>query len=281
MLAFAIVGGGPTGVEFAGALAELVHGPLVKDYRSLDVEEVRIVLLEALDSLLAFLPEKLQTYALARLGKMGVEVQLGAMVTRITPEAVHLKDGSVLETETVVWTAGVRGDPQVASWGLPTGRGGRVTVLPTLQVPEYPEVTVIGDLAYLEEDGRPLPMVAQVAMQQGKVAARNIIRQMAGQDPLPFKYRDQGTTVTIGRNAGVARIGKWAFAGFFAWVAWLAAHLFRLIGFRNRLSVMLSWAWDYFFFERAARLILPRRPDGTVSTSADCQSRSTKTETSK
>jgi len=260
MLTFAIVGGGPTGVEFAGALAELVHGPLVRDYPNLDFEQVRVVLLEALDGLLSFLPEKLGAYTQKRLHKMGVEVRLGALVTQITSQEVHLKDGAILPTETVVWTAGVRGDPMVQTWGLPLGRGGRVAVQPTLQVPEQPEVYVIGDLAYLEEDGRALPMVAPVAMQQAKVAAQNIVRQVDGQALQPFEYKDQGTMVTIGRNAGVVRMGKRAFSGFLAWAAWLVVHLFKLIGFRNRLAVIFSWAWDYFFFERAARLILSWAP---------------------
>jgi NADH dehydrogenase len=260
MLTFTIVGGGPTGVEFGGALAELIHGPLVKDYRGLDLREVRVVLLEAMDTVLSLLPKKLQAYTLSRLGRMGVDVRLGAMVTRITPEAVHLKGGSVLPTETVVWTAGVRADPEVGTWGLPTGRSGRVTVLSTLQVSEYLDVSVVGDLAYLEQDGRPLPMVAPVAVQQGKVAGQNIIRQISGQELLTFRYRDPGAMVTIGRNAGVARLWGKAFAGFIAWFLWLGAHLIMLIGFRNRFFVLLKWAWDYFSFERAARLIMPRQP---------------------
>lgn len=265
MLTFAIVGGGPTGVEFAGALAELIHGPLVKDYPDLDPQEVRIVLLEALDSLLSFLPEKLPNYTLTRLRKMCVDVRLKAIVNQITPQSVHLKDGTVIPTETVAWTAGVRGDPRIQDWGLPTARGGRVQVLPTLQVPEHPAVYVVGDLAYLEMDGRPLPMVAWVAKGQGKAAARNIARQIAGQELKPYRYRDLGSMVTIGRNAGVARLGNQAFTGLLAWVAWLTVHLITLIGFRNRLMVLLSWAWDYFFFERAARLILPQDADSPVA----------------
>lgn len=259
-LTFVIVGGGATGVEFAGALAELIRGPLIKDYPDLNIDQVQVVLLEAMDSLLPALPERLQEYTLTRLRKMGIEVRLKATVTRITPQTVYLKDGTAIPSETVVWTAGVRGNPQVSLWGLPTARGGRVSVLPTLQVPGHPEVYVVGDLAYLEEGGRPLPMVAPVAMQQGPVAARNVLRQMAGQEPLPFRYRNQGAMVTIGRNAGVAWVGGRQVTGFFAWAAWLVIHLVRLIGFRNRLVVLLNWAWDYFFFERASRLILPRPP---------------------
>jgi NADH dehydrogenase len=269
MLTFAIVGGGPTGGEFAGALAELIHGPLGKDYPDLDPGEVRIVLLEALDSLLSFLPQKLPTYTLARLRKIGVDVRLEAVVNQITPQSVHLKDGTVIPTETVAWTAGVRGDPRVQDWGLPTGRGGRVQVLPTLQVPEHPEVYVVGDLAYLEKDGSPLPMVAWVAKGQGKAAAHNIARQITGQELKPYRYRDLGSMVTIGRNAGVARLRNQAFTGLLAWVAWLTVHLITLIGFRNRLMVLLSWAWDYFFFERAARLILPQDVVSPVAEEAE------------
>lgn len=257
LLTFTIVGGGPTGVEFAGALAELIHGPIVKDYPTLDFREVRVVLLEAMDSLLPGLPGRLRAYALARLRQMGVEARLQAMVSQVTREAVHLSDGTAIPTETVVWTAGVRGDPQIQRWGLPTTGNGRVVVLPTLQVPEHPEVYVIGDLAYVEEDGRPLLMMGPVAIQQGETAARNIVRQMADQEPLPFHYRDRGTMVAIGRNAAVAHPFGRAFTGFPAWVLWLSFHLLKLIGFRNRLLVLINWAWDYLLFERAVRLILP------------------------
>jgi NADH dehydrogenase len=272
MLTFAIVGGGPTGVEYAGALAELIQGPLQKDYPSLDFAEVRLVLLEALDGLLSFLPEKLGTYTQSRLERMGVEVRLEAMVSRITAQSVHLKDGTAIPTETVVWTAGVRADSRLQKWGLPLARGGRVAIEPTLQVKEHPQIYAIGDLSYLEEDGRPLPMVAPVAMQQGKVAVQNIVRQSEGQELETFRYRDQGTMVTIGRNTGVARIGRRGFSGFFAWAAWLVVHLFKLIGFRNRLAVLLNWSWDYFFFERVARLIVPCSPEDSGEEASDLPS---------
>lgn len=257
LLTFVIVGGGPTGVEFAGALAELIRGPLVKDYPTLDFREVRVILLEALDGLLPGFPDRLREYAKLRLQQMGVEVWVKATVTEITLETVPLKDGTMIPTETVVWTAGVQGDPTVQPWGLPTAKNGRVPVLPTLQVPGHPEVYVVGDLAYLEENGQSLPMVAPVAIQQGVAAARNIGRQVAGLPPLPFRYQDRGMMVTIGRNAAVAQVGRWNFSGFVAWVIWLSVHLFNLIGFRNRLIVLINWAWDYFLYERAIRLILP------------------------
>jgi len=257
LLTFAIVGGGPTGVEFAGALAELIQGPLLKDYPTLDFSEVRIVLVEAKERLLPTLPESLGTYALDRLRKMGVDVRLQSIVSGITHEALHLKDGAVIPTETTVWAAGVRGDPQAEASGLPTALRGRVAVLPTLQVPGHPEVYVVGDLAYIEQGGSPLPMVAPVAIQQGVAAARNIERQASGQAPLPFHYRDRGTMVTIGRNAAAVHLSDRTFTGFLAWVLWLGVHLFNLIGFRNRLLVLINWAWDYLLRERPVSLILP------------------------
>ncbi len=254
MLTFAIVGGGPTGVEFAGALAELIRGPLVKDYQSLDPREMHVLLLEAADRLLAPFPERLGKYAVKRLQKMGVEIRLRALVSRITAEGVQLKDGVELPLETVIWTAGVHG--QSFNANLATMRNGQVKVLPTLQSPDHPEVYVIGDLAYVEEDGLSLPMLAPVATQQGEATARNIIRQANGQEPVPFRYHNRGTMATIGRNSAIAYIGGKAVTGFPAWILWLSIHLFSLIGFRNRLLVLINWAWDYLFYERAVRLIV-------------------------
>jgi NADH dehydrogenase len=257
MLTFAIVGGGPTGVEFSGALAELIHGPLTKDYSALDLREVRVLLLEATDHLLPSLPEQLQIYAMNRLQKMGVEVRLGAVVTRITPERVILKDDTFISLETVIWTAGVHGALPAQAADLPILRNGQVNVLPTLQVPDHPEVYVIGDLAHLEDNGHPVPMVAPVAVQEGEMAAQNIMRQISGQEPMPFHYQDPGTLVTIGRNAAVVHLGGRNYTGFLAWLLWLSVHLFKLIGFRNRLLVLINWAWDYLFYERGVRLIVP------------------------
>lgn len=261
LLTFTIVGGGPTGVEFAGALAELIHRPLKRDYPNLDFQEVRVILLEAGHNLLPAFPEKFQKYARTRLRKKGIEVHLQAVVTQVCPGAVYLKDRKEISTKTVVWTAGVRGDPSGEASGLPIARGGRVAVLPTLQVPKYPNVYVIGDLAYLEEGTQPIPMVAPVAIQQGTLAAKNILQQLSGEPLQPFYYRDRGMMATIGRNAAVVHLmNRWAFTGFPAWVLWMALHLFYLIGFRNRLLVMVNWAWDYFLYERAVRLIIPRPP---------------------
>ncbi len=261
LLTFTIVGGGPTGVEFTGALAELIFKPLKRDYANLDFQDVRVILLEAGQNLLPAFPEKFQEYAKIRLGKKGIAVHLQAMVTRVSPDGVCLMDHEEIPTKTVVWTAGVQGDPSGEASGLPTSRGGRVTVLPTLQVPKYPNVYVVGDLAYLEEGGQPLPMVAPVAIQQGALAAKNILRHLSGGPLETFHSRDRGMMATIGRNAAVAHLlNRWAFIGFPAWVLWMGLHLFYLIGFRNRILVMVNWAWDYFFYERAVRLILPRTP---------------------
>jgi len=257
LMTLVIVGGGATGVEFAGALAELVRGPLKKDYRSLDLQEVRVLLLEARDHLLPGMPEQLQTYAIERLRRMGVDVRLESVVSRVDPDSVALKDGTVIPTETTGWTAGVRGHEQIGQWGLPTVHGSRVPVLPTLQVPEHPELYVIGDLAHFEQDGKVLPMVAPVAIQQGAAAARNIVCRVFGKEQQAFRYRDPGMMATIGRNAAAVKLGRWTFTGFPAWILWLGVHLLRLVGFRNRLLVLVNWAWDYFLFERAVRVILP------------------------
>ncbi len=259
LLTFVIVGGGPTGIEYAGALSELIYGPMRKDYHGLRIEDVNVVLVEMQDRLLPTMPAKLGHYARKRLEDRRVDVRLETAVACVTDSEVVLKDGSVLPTETVVWTAGVRGAPLAESSGLPTTRGGRVPVLPSLQVDGYENVYVVGDLAAFDgPDGEPLPMLAPVAMQQGSHAAANVLRQVEGREPLPFAYRDRGSMATIGRTAAVADIFGRAFTGFLAWLIWLAVHLAQLIGFRNRLVVLINWAWSYLFFERMVRIILPR-----------------------
>lgn len=257
-LTFVIVGGGPTGVEYAGALSELIYGPLRKDYHGVNIDEVSVVLVEMMDTLLAAMPPRLGRYAVQRLEDRQVQVRLNTTVSEVAKKAVHFEDGSHLQTETVIWTAGVRGAPLAEAWGLETARGQRVKVRSTLQLPQRERVYAAGDLvAFTGDDGQPLPMLAPVAMQQGQHAARNILRQIEGQAPQPFHYRDKGTMATIGRSAAVAHIFGRTFTGFLAWIIWLVIHLFQLIGFRNRLIVMINWAWSYLFFERMVRLILP------------------------
>ncbi len=256
-LTFVVVGGGPTGVEYAGALAELVHGPLVRDFPDIEADEVRIVLVEAAGRILAGMPDELGQYALERLRRRRVEVLFDTAVEGVGPNDVRFGDGSGLASETVVWTAGVKGDPRVKSWGLPVGRGGRVPVTDQLHVEGRPDVFVIGDLALLEEDGAPLPQVAQVAIQQGRHAAANILRASRGATLQPFRYKDLGMLAVIGRNAAVAYVGGRAFRGFVAWWLWLGIHVTWLIGFRNRALVLVNWAWNYISFRKAVRLILP------------------------
>ncbi|GAF83235.1 unnamed protein product, partial [marine sediment metagenome] len=252
LLTFAIVGGGPTGVEFAGALAELVRGPIRKDYRRIDPKrEVRVVMLQADSHLLPGLPHSLQEYTLKRLRRMSVEVHLVSPVTRVSADDLELEDGTIIRTRTVVWTAGVLGAPAGEEQHLPLSSDRRVLVSSTLQVPGHPNVYVVGDLARLDQDEQTLPLTAPVAVQHASTAVRNIERQHAGSAPLPFLYRDRGTMVTIGRNVAVATPFGRSFKGLPAWLLWLSFHLVKLIGFRNRLLVLLNWAWDYVFLERA------------------------------
>jgi NADH dehydrogenase len=257
MLTFTIVGGGPTGVEFAGALAELVRVPLRRDYPNLDFNQVHILLLEATDRLLTGVPERLHNYTYKHLTHMGVDVQLNSPVSQITSRLVILKDGRTIPTETVVWMAGVGGVSLPQNWNLPTRRNGQVNVLPTLQLADHTDLYIVGDLAHVEQDGHPLQLIATVATQEGEWAARNIRRQIAGAEPEPFKYHDPGMLAVTGRNAAAVRLGRFTFTGFLAWVIWLSVHLYRLIGFRNRLSVLINWAWDYLFYDRVVRLITP------------------------
>ena len=201
--------------------------------------------------------ERLSGYAADRLARRRVEVRTGATVESISKIDVLLTDGGTIASETVVWTAGVKGDPRVKAWGLPTGQAGRVPVTPTLQLADHPEVYVVGDLALAHEDGVLLPQVAQVALQQGKRAAKNIARSLKGLSTEPFRYKDLGVLAVIGRNAAVADLGGKTFTGFTAWALWLGIHITWLIGFRNRALVLVNWAWNYLFIARAVRLILP------------------------
>ncbi len=270
LLTFCVVGGGPTGVEYAGALAELFYGPLLKDFPSIDRDEVQIRLLEGGPTLLSGMPERLSEYAESRLIDRGVRVDLNTRVQAVEPTAVVL-DGAVrIETETVVWTAGVQGEPSAASWGLPVGPGGRVRVRPTLEVEGVDDVFVIGDLAYLEDEhGTALPQVAQLAIQQGRHVGRNVLASSRGEEKSDFRFRDPGMLAVIGRNAAVAHIFGGAFRGRLAWFIWLGIHIAWLVGFRNRALVLLNWGWNYVFYSRAVRLILPTLAAPVVSSELD------------
>ncbi|NLD79568.1 MAG: NAD(P)/FAD-dependent oxidoreductase [Smithella sp.] len=264
LLTFVIVGGGATGVEYSGALAELISGPMVKDYPSIDFSEVTITLLEAAQSLVAPMPDNIRNYTVRQLSDMGVCVYLNKAVAEVTKEKVILKDGETILTNTVVWTAGVRGENLPADSDIPVGRDGRVSVRTSLQIVNDERIYVIGDLAAIQEDQRVLPMVAQVAIQSGVKAAQNIVHQIAGQAPEPFHYADRGSMIAIGRKAAGVAIGKRTFKAFIAWMMWLIIHLFNLIGFRNRVMVLTNWAWDYLLYERAVRFVFPSKmPSGS------------------
>jgi NADH dehydrogenase len=249
------VGGGPTGVESAGALSELIRLVLQRDYPGLDLSKVRVLLLEASGAILSNMPSALQASAVQALAVKHVEVRLNARVKDYDGQVVTLVDGTQIQTQTVLWSAGVQAASLMGKLGLEQIHLGRVKVLPTLQVPEHPNTYVIGDAAYFEENGKPLPMVAPVAMQQGQEAAKNILAEIQKKPLKPFKYTNLGTMATIGRNAAVADSLGMQFRGFMAWIVWLVIHLIGLIGFRNRLIVLINWTWDYFFYDRAVRLI--------------------------
>lgn len=270
LMTFVIVGGGPTGVELAGAFAELIHHVLRKDFPMLDVSQARVILVEALDQLLLTFPPNLQEAARRRLEQMGVQVMFGKPVASVDDGVVAFKDGSSLAASTVVWTAGVKAAELAEALDVPRARGGRVKVTPTLNLPERPEVFVVGDMAYLEgyQDGNPYPMVAPVAIQQGQQAAKNILALAEGREPRPFRYRDRGQLATIGRRAAVMDAFGLRLSGLLAWFGWLFVHLIQLIGFRNRLVVLINWAYNYIAYERAVRIITePRvRPEAGPST---------------
>ena len=261
LLTFVVIGGGPTGVEMAGALAEISRQSLARDFRHFDPSSARIILLEAGPSVLATFPEPLREAARADLVRLGVDVRTGAAVTNVS--AGHVVVGSeTIAAETVIWAAGVAASPLGATLGVPLDRAGRVLVEPDLTVPGSRTVFVIGDLASLKgADGRPLPGVAQVAIQMGKHAARNVLRGIEQQPYRPFVYKDLGNMATIGRASAVADFGWMRLDGYLGWLAWLFVHILNLIGFRNRLVVMVQWAWSYFSYQRAIRLITGSLPE--------------------
>jgi NADH dehydrogenase len=257
MLTFVVVGGGPTGVESAGALAELARLVQLKDFAELRPSDLRVVLLEATSTLLAGMPEALQEAAAETLWRKHVEVRFGTRVIDYDGEQVLLKSGEVIPARTMIWAAGARAAGLAEALEAPRGSLGRVAVAPTLQLPDHAEVYVIGDAAYWEVDGQPLPMVAPVAIQQADHAVANILRQLEGKPAKAFVYKSPGALATIGRNAAVAQVGGLKLQGFVAWLVWLVVHIMRLVGFRNRLVVLINWAWDYLFYDRAVRVILP------------------------
>ena len=261
LLTFVVVGGGPTGVELAGALAEIARHTLRDEFRSFEPGASRVMLFEAAPNILAMYPSDLQEAAERSLRRLGVEVRKNSPVTALGPDEL-VAGGQRIAAGTVLWAAGVTASPVARSLGVPLERVGRVPVEPDLSVPGHPNVYVIGDLAAFEQDGHELPGVAQVAIQQGRHAAGNIRRSIEGSSRRPFRYRDYGNMATIGRAAAIADLGPLHLSGWPAWVAWLFLHIMKLVGFRNRLAVLLQWAWAYVTYQRSVRLITGTRGEG-------------------
>ena len=255
-LHFAIVGGGPTGVELAGTLAEIARHTLKDEFRNIDPAQARVRLVEAGPRVLAAFPEDLSAKAKRQLEKLGVEVSTGTPVKDINADGYTLGD-TVVPAKTVVWAAGVAASPLGAMLGAPLDRAGRVQVQPDLSVPGHPDIFVAGDLAALSQaNGKPVPGVAPAAKQMGNLVARNIRARLSGHTTTVFVYKDYGNLATIGRMAAVVDLGKLKFSGLLAWWFWLVMHVFFLIGFRNRLVVLLNWWWAYWSYQRGARIIL-------------------------
>jgi len=263
LLTFVIIGGGPTGVELAGALAEIARQSLRQDFRRIHPESSRIILLEGSPHVLGTFPEPLRDAARRSLERLGVEVRTHAIVTDVDERGVTIgrdPDRVRIDAKTILWAAGVAASPLAKSIGAPLDRAGRIATEPTLLVPGRPRIFVVGDLCAFVDNGRPLPGVAQVAMQQGAHAARNIRRAIEGQPLEPFRYKDYGIMATIGRGAAVGDVYGMQISGFFAWLFWIFLHIFWLIGFRNRFAVMTEWAWAYLTFQRRVRLITSDHP---------------------
>ena len=254
-LNFVVVGAGPTGVELAGTLAEISRHVLANEFRAINPARTRILLLEGGPRVLPAYSEDLSRKAQEQLKHLGVDVSTSHIVTRVEPGAVWVGDDRI-PASVILWAAGVAASPLGQKLGVPLDRAGRVIVQPDLSIPGHPEVFVIGDLASLQDEhGKMLPGVAPVAIQQGKWVARTIARDLEHQPRRNFHYHDKGSLATIGRAAGVAQFPGFSLSGYFAWLAWLFVHIFFLIGFRNRLIVMIQWAWSYLTYERGARLI--------------------------
>jgi NADH dehydrogenase len=256
LLTIAVVGGGPTGVEVAGAVSELLRRVLLKDYRAIPRGEISVVLLEAGTRVLATMPERLSLAAVRSLSRLGVATRFGAAVTGYDGGTVRLVDGTPFAARTLVWAAGVKASPLTASLRVPLSRWGRVVVEPTLAIAGHPDVYVVGDAALLTTASGPVPMLAPPAIQMGAAAARNVLHRLADEPLEAFHYKDPGTMATIGRSAAVASLGPFRFTGFAAWLVWLFVHLMQLVGFRNKLVVLVDWAFQYLFYRPASALIM-------------------------
>ena len=254
-LTFAVIGGGPTGVELAGTLAEIARHTLANEFRHIDSRQARVLLVEAGPRVLAALDPTLSAKARAQLERLGVEVRTGDAVTDIG-DGFLVCGGERIAAHTILWAAGVAASPLGKQLGAELDRAGRVRVQPDLSIPRHPEVFVAGDLANLQSDGKPVPGVAPAAKQMGTQVAKNIMALIGGRPTAAFRYRDWGALATIGRHSAVAQLPNVRFSGIFAWWFWLLLHIYFLIGFRSRLIVLINWAWAYFTYERGARIIL-------------------------
>ncbi|MGE5218288.1 MAG: NAD(P)/FAD-dependent oxidoreductase, partial [Chloroflexota bacterium] len=263
-LTFAIIGGGPTGVELAGALGEIAHDTLKHDFRSIDRAKARIFLIEGAERILPTYPEKLSAKASATLQRLGVTVRANTLVSDVSAEAVTVRQGETSERipcRTVIWAAGVQASPLgqslAKSIGAKLDRAERIEVEADLTIAGHPEIFVVGDLAsYRHQNGKPLPGVAPVALQQGRYAGRLIAARIDKRRVGPFRYRDHGSMAIVGRASAVADLGWLRFSGFFAWLVWLFVHLIQLVEFQNKILVLVQWGWYYFTRNRAARLIV-------------------------
>jgi NADH dehydrogenase len=278
LLEFVVVGGGPTGVEFAGALADLSQMTLARDFRNIDPRRTRVHLVEAGPRVLPAFPEDLSRAAERDLKRLGVVLHLSSRVVSLDADGVGLADGQRIDSATVIWGAGVRPSRIVRELVAPHDRQGRILVSPDLSIPAHPEAFVIGDVAHVEQDGKVLAGIAPVAIQQGRAAARNIMRSLDGRERQPFRYFDRGMLATIGRHRAAGLIFGLHVTGWLAWLAWATVHVAYLIGFRNRLVVLLEWLWTYLTFNRGARVIegLHPPPQGAVPPRppAECADRS-------
>ncbi len=252
---FVVIGGGPTGVELAGALAEIAGRTLARDFRHFDPRDTRVILIEAGPRVLSTFPEELSRKAHEQLTGLGIDVRTGTRVTDLGEDFVELGD-EYIATHTVLWAAGVRANPLSTHLGVPLDRVGRVWVEDDLSAPDRRELFVVGDLIAKTQNGNPLPGVAQLAVQSGRHVAKNIRLDLAGRPRLPFRYVDKGSMATIGRHRAVAQLGRFKFSGIVAWWLWLMVHVLSLVGFRSRLSVLIEWAFAYFTWQRRSRVIL-------------------------
>jgi NADH dehydrogenase len=268
LLTFVVVGGGPTGVELAGAFAEIATRTLAKDFRHLQPTETRVLLVEGAPRLLPMFAEPLSESAARQLSRLGVEILTGHLLTHVDAWGATVRASSTngspaerrIESRTVIWAAGVRASPLAATLGLPLDRGGRLLVEPDLSLPGHPEAFAVGDIASLTIDGKAVPGLAPAAIQEGRAAAKNIAATLRGVPRRPFRYHDKGSLATIGRARAVGQIGPIRLSGFVAWLVWSLVHIVYLIGFRNRYLVMTQWAWEYLTSDRGARLITGSEP---------------------